>query len=194
MTTVGDDLLGRVIVAKLKDVDPALGDLIQIRQNEGSSYSVILSPQNADRIILHCSGNNANFTPADVDYTLAGAARLFHLGYPPLLPKLTADAGRPLASIFERIHSAGVVTSLDMALPDPGGPSGQVPWPDVLRHTLPHVDVFLPSIEEIVFMLRRADYDAWGGDVMPHLTRAYLDVLADDMLALGGDGRRVQDG
>lgn len=185
MTTVGDDLLGRVIIARVNDRDPQLGDLIKVRDNEASSYSVILSPENTDRIILHCFGNNAHFDIADVNFDIVRDAKLFHLGYPPLLPCLYANDGDSLVQIYQRVHDMGVITSLDMSHPDPGGPSGQVNWSQVLAKTLPYVDIFLPSIEEIVFMLRRADYDRWDGAVLDHITRTYLRDLGDDLLALG---------
>ena len=185
MTTVGDDLLGQVIIAGLKDRDPHLGDYIRLRQDTASSYSVILSPQNADRIILHCPGSNANFDHGDLDYGLIGSAKMFHLGYPPLLPRLYARQGESLLAIYRRVHDLGVITSLDFALPDPDGPSGQVDWRPILERVLPYVDVFLPSLEEIMFMLRRSDYETWQGALMQHVDRDYLRDLAEELLALG---------
>src|SRR5207249_2102210 len=41
----------------------------------------------------------------------------------------------------------------DMSLPDPQSEAGQVDWPAWLRRVLPHVDVYLPSLEETEFML-----------------------------------------
>ena len=79
MTTVGDDLLGRVIIAKLKDYAPQLSELIKTRPNEASSYSIILSPENSDRIILHCAGNNIHFDIADIDFNLINEAKYFIL-------------------------------------------------------------------------------------------------------------------
>lgn len=185
MTTVGDDLLGRVIIAKLKDRDPKLGDMIAVRQDEASSYSIILSPENADRIILHCTGNNDHFDADDIDFDIVSQAKIFHLGYPPLLPKLYANNAQTLISIFRTIYESGVLTSLDMAHPDPQGLSGQVNWNDVLQSLLPYVDIFLPSIEEVVFMMRRSDYDQWKGDILPQLTLEYLHSLAQDLLKMG---------
>lgn len=185
MTTVGDDLLGRVIIAKLKDRDPKLGDMIAMRPNEASSYSIILSPENADRIILHCTGNNEHFSQTDIDYELVKQAKIFHLGYPPLLPQLYANDAHEMVTIFRRVYEMGVLTSLDMAHPDPNGISGQVDWRGILVLTLPYVDIFLPSIEEIVFMLRHSDYDQWSGDVLPNINHDYLRALADDLLEMG---------
>lgn len=185
LATVGDDLLGRVIVAFLKDRNPALTEHIRVQAGRDSSYSVLLSPGGADRIVLHCTGTNDVFSADDIDYAAVGRARVFHLGYPPLLPRLIVDDGRGLATVYQRAKAAGAVTSLDMALPDPNRLSGQVDWRAILARTLPHTDVFIPSIEEILFMLRRADYDAWGLEVIRRLDRAYLHALAGELLAMG---------
>ena len=185
LAAVGDDLLGGLIVAALRERDPRLAEYIRIAQGEPSSYSVVLSPGKADRIFLHCAGANSTFGAASIDYALLHPARIFHLGYPPILPRTIADDGAELAQIFERARAAGPATSLDMALPDPEGPSGKVNWPRILERTLPHVDIFLPSIEEIMFMLRRPDFDRWRGRMADHLTVHYLSRLADELIAMG---------
>jgi sugar/nucleoside kinase (ribokinase family) len=185
MATAGDDLLGQSISAFLRQRDPQLSQLITIQPAQASSYSVVLSPQQSDRIFLHCTGTNSTFGAEYINFAHVGTAQIFHLGYPPLLPRLIENDGAELALIYQKVKAAGVVTSLDMALPDPNGPSGQANWPAILRNTLPHVDVFLPSIEEILFMLRRSDYDQWEGEVLAHLNRAYLAGLADELLAMG---------
>jgi sugar/nucleoside kinase (ribokinase family) len=185
MSSVGDDLLGQVIIAAIKQRDPALSDLIRVRTGEASSYTVVLSPENVDRIFLHCPGTNATFSAADIDTDALHRARLFHLGYPPIMPRLAADDGAELVTIYRQAKAAGAATALDMSMPDPDGPSGQIDWRPVLTNTLPYVDIFLPSIDEIVFMLRRADYDAWDGAVHDHVDAAYLADLADELLAMG---------
>lgn len=185
MTAVGDDMLGRVIIARIKDYGAHLADLVRVRENEDSSYSVILSPINTDRIILHCPGNNEQFSAADIDFDLVAQAKIFHLGYPPLLPRLFADDGQMLVDIYKRVYDMGVVTSLDMALPDPASEGGQVAWRPIMARTLPYVDVFIPSLEEIIFMLRREDYDRWQGRPIEHVTVSYLRKVADELLDMG---------
>lgn len=185
LATVGDDLIGDVIIAFMRRRDPALAEFIRPKADQPSSYSVVLSPQNADRTFLHCPANNATFGVDDIDFALVAQAKLFHLGYPPILPTLYADEGAQLAAIFAQAKATGAVTSLDTSLPDPDGPAGRVNWPVVLARTLPNVDVFVPSIEEILFMLRRDDYERWRGAVLPNLTRDYVRDLADHLIALG---------
>ena len=63
------------------------------------------------------------------------------------------NEGAELLQIFEIAKSAGAITSLDMALPDPTSDSGNAPWQKILEKVLPYVDIFLPSIEEAYFML-----------------------------------------
>lgn len=185
LATVGDDLIGDMIVSFMRRRDPALAEFIRPKPNQPSSYSVVLSPQNADRTFLHCPANNATFGVDDIDFALVAQAKLFHLGYPPILPALIADDGAQLAAVFRQATAAGAVTALDMSLPDPEGPAGRVDWRAILARTLPYVDVFVPSIEEILFMLRRDEYDRWRGALLPNLTEAYLDALAGELIAMG---------
>jgi sugar/nucleoside kinase (ribokinase family) len=185
MTSVGEDLLGKAIINKLEDYDQRLGSMIAIRQGVPTSYSIILAPENQDRVILHCTGNNDYFGTEDVDFDIVKSAKIFHLGYPPLLPKLYTHDGTALIEIMKRIYKMGVLTSIDMAHPDPSGASGQVNWLSLLHGVMPFVDIFAPSIEEIVFMIRRSDYERWNGDVFSNLSLDYLSDLAQNLLEMG---------
>ncbi len=185
MSSVGDDMVGEMILRVIEARDPALRQGLRVLPGEASAYTVILSPQRVDRIFLHSAGTNENFCSDDVDFDQVAQARLFHLGYPTMMPRLTDNGGTELAAIFRRVKEAGVVTSLDMSMPDPTGASGRVDWPAVLRSALPYIDIFVPSLNEIMFMWRRADYDACGGDVLSFANAAYLDGLAGDLLELG---------
>jgi sugar/nucleoside kinase (ribokinase family) len=60
-----------------------------------------------------------------------------------------------LVKLLSRARNQGVTTSLDMALPDPDSEAGQVDWSAFLQCVLPQVDFFLPSIDELLFMLDR---------------------------------------
>ncbi len=185
MASVGDDLIGHAIVDFLTARSPDLARSIALRAGEDSSYSIVLSPQNCDRIFLHFPGNNATFGLADLDLAAIAKARVFHLGYPPILPRIIANDGEEMTEIFRQAKAAGVVTSLDMTLPDPLSASGRAPWKTILQRALPYVDVFVPSIEEILFMLRRADFDTWRGKVLTHLDADYLSDLAAELLDMG---------
>ena len=151
---LGDDAFGRVVLESFRSAGAAT-DGLMVDPAASTSYTVVLSPAGCDRIFLHCPSANDRFGAADLrDDQLAGAS-LLHFGYPPLMKRMYADGGDELRALLLRAKSAGLTTSLDLALPDPQSPAGRADWPGILRQALPLVDVFVPSLDELVFMLDR---------------------------------------
>ncbi len=173
MGKVGDDPFGRIVLELLNQDDPALAAGMIVAPGEVTSYTLVISPQDYDRSFLHCAGANHTFGADDVNYARLRGVRLFHFGYPPLMARMYTDEGAQLAEMFRRVKALGVMTSLDMAMPDPAGPSGRVDWRQVLEHTLPYVDLFLPSLDETLFMLQR------------DLSRAGISEVAKELLDMG---------
>ena len=73
------------------------------------------------------------------------------------MEQIRANAGEDLAALLRRVHCAGVPVSLDMCSVDPASDAGRVDWPRLLQNVLPNVDLFAPSLDEMLFMLRAAD-------------------------------------
>ena len=96
--------------------------------------------------------------------------------------RMYADDGRELAGIFQRAKAVGTVTSLDMAVPDPASAAGKADWRAVLHRALPFVDLFLPSLDEIRYMVPRSDRTPDTPDPL-HLSEC-TDV-AQELLAMG---------
>jgi len=153
MGKVGDDSFGRAIIEILQQHGCADG-IIRV-PGEVTAYTIVIAPPGVDRAFLHNPGANNTFSADDVRYEALDDAGVFHLGYPPLMERLFKDGGDELAGIFRRARERGVTTSLDMSLPDPESPSGRSDWDAILRKVLPHVDLFLPSIEEVLYFLER---------------------------------------
>jgi len=109
-------------------------------------------------------------------------ARLFHFGYPPVMRRMFEDDGAELVEMFRRVKEMGVTTSLDMTLPDPTSPAGRADWRTILRNVMPYVDIFLPSIEETLYMLRPDTYREPGASITP----ALLTELSGQLLEMGG--------
>ncbi len=188
MAKIGDDLIGR----NTREVLEAHGNTegVKVTKAEASSYTVALAPEGIDRILLHCPGPNNTFTSDDIDYSLVTRARHFHFGYPAIMKALYEDNGRKLALIFERAKDAGATTSLDLAMPDPNTASGQADWQRILERTLPHVDLFLPSIEEAFFALFPDEYlkrkDAHSGqELLEYVEPSEYSNVASEYLAMG---------
>ncbi|MCX6029177.1 MAG: carbohydrate kinase family protein [Chloroflexi bacterium] len=190
MGKVGADLFGQAVVQIVGSFGPGLADGMVVDPAVSTSYTILVNPPGVDRMFLHCPGANDAFGAADVRYDVVAGGRLFHFGYPPLMRLMYSDGGDQLSAIFRQAKATGVTTSLDMAFPDPTSAAGRADWPKIARATLPYVDVFLPSIEEILLMLRRPVYDALlraaaGGDILPLVTSDLLADLGDELLALG---------
>ena len=188
MGLVGTDPLGDLLLGLLQ----GRGVSLSLRRTgaAGTAYGIVLAPPQTDRMFLECPGCNATFTSTDLDYETIGASRLFHFGYPPLMAALFADGGAELEAMFSRVRGLGVATSLDMALPDPQGPAGGVNWRSLLVRVLPHVDIFAPSIEELLYMLAPAEWaqltEAAGErDVVDLIPEALYSAIADESIALG---------
>jgi sugar/nucleoside kinase (ribokinase family) len=183
MGKLGDDLFGQAILNLVRQHGPELAEAMVVVPGETSSYTVVINPPHIDRIFLHCPGTNHTFGADDVRYDLVAEARLFHFGYPPLMGRFYADQGRELEEMYRRARATGVTTSLDMVMPDPAGPSGQVDWLAVMRRVMPHVHLFLPSVEEWLFMVDRARFEHLSVTVGPE--QMLWSLGEDEIRALG---------
>lgn len=187
---VGGDAFGRAALELLSAHGPELARGMIVAPGEHTSYSVVLSPPGTDRIFLHHPGANHTFGADDIHETQLRGARLFHFGYPPVMKRMYADEGRELADIMRRGKECGLATSLDMSRPDPDTDAGRADWPRILERALPHTDIFLPSVEEIIFMLDRGLYEKLesehgAADMIRGVDRALLGRIADRIIELG---------
>jgi sugar/nucleoside kinase (ribokinase family) len=104
---------------------------------------------------------------------------------------LYQNDGKELLNLFQTAKSAGVTTSLDMSSIDPTSEAGQISWERILSKCMPFVDFFMPSSEELGFMLDRALFAQWieraNGDDIVRSLNVDTDVrpLADRLMAMG---------
>ncbi len=183
---LGDDRIGALAREVIGSFGAGLADGLTRVPGAPGSYTLVISPPGVDRTFLGSLGPNDTFGNDDVSDTLLAQTDTFHLGYPPLLRSMYSDGGIALSLLMRRAHALGATTSLDTAMPDPVRPSGQADWPAILRRTLPHVDVFQPSVEELLYMLWRERFDVLAASVG---SAGMIDALsASDVRELG---RRV---
>lgn len=186
---VGDDPFGSMIRDRLAKYGAAEGLLTD--PGGSTSYSIVIAPPGVDRIFLHHPGVNNTFISRDIPETMLEEADHLHFGYPPLMRRMYENGGAELVSLFKRAKLLGLSTSLDLASVDPATEAGQLDWRTVLANVLPYVDFFVPSIEELCFMLDRPRYESWldraaGGDVTGILDpEGDIAPLAELCLSLG---------
>lgn len=183
---IGADPFGEIVRALVEQFDLALSSGLITGPAATTSYSLIISPPGQDRFFLHHPGANDDFGADDLNLRLLDQAALFHFGYPPVMRRMYVDGGRELAELFRRAKSTGVTTSLDMSLPDPLSESGRADWPAILRRMLPFVDLFLPSFEEILYMLRREAYNRLAaGSILAAAGPDLLAELSAELIEMG---------
>lgn len=182
MARTGDDYIGNII----RDIFQQEGiatDHITCSEGTTTSYTVVLNPPDTDRAFIHFPGTNDSFAADDVDLSRISAG-LFHLGYPPLMREMYIANGANLQKIFRQAKELGWITSLDTAMPDPKSDAGKANWYEILTNTLPYVDLFLPSLDELLFMVNRAKYnDLQQGELQVSTT--LLDELSAQLLKMG---------
>ena len=182
---IGADDFGQVIRKLVSRIDPCLAEGIVTAEGEATSYTVIISPPGKDRLFLHNPGANRTFGAADVNYDLAAQAALFHFGYPPIMRQMYSQGGRELAEIMRRVQQRGTTTSLDMCSLDPSSEGGQADWGAILRSTLPYVDIFMPSLEETLYMLHRPLHDQMAEHSDCPADPSLLSELGSELLEMG---------
>ena len=186
---VGEDKLGDTLRQIVNERGAGLGDGL-IRSGESStSYSIVISPPGSDRRFLHHPGANDDFLAQDVSDEALHAGRLFHFGYPPLMAQMYRNDGEQLLELFRRVKSRGLTTSLDMAYPDPESAAGQADWRAILHKVLPHIDIFVPSLNEISYMLWRETDISPSAEILARISGELLGMGAKMvLLKLGSRG------
>lgn len=187
MGLVGNDILGEIVLHKLQSygVTDGIGRTIRA----GTAYGIVIAPPGTDRIFFEDPGCNSLMSTVNLDFTIIAHSRLFHFGYPTLMRRMMANGGAELLRMFKRIHRLGVATSLDMTLPDPASPAGKVDWQAILAAVLPHVDIFVPSLEELLCMMEPKHYGrllaASGDDLINAVPQDLIVHLGDRIMACG---------
>lgn len=154
MGKVGKDAFGAMILELLRVHGAGKGMIVA--KGASTSYSIVIAVPGCDRVFLHDPGANDDFHFSDLDFNAIRDADLFHFGYPTLMKSMFSNTGEELIKMFRAVDDAGVMTSLDLAAVDEQSEAGKADWARILALVLPSVDFFLPSFEELAFMLDRA--------------------------------------
>lgn len=188
MGKIGADYFGEGVLRLLRARELDTGMIVD--PQAATSYTIVIVPPGTDRIFLHDPGANDTFTAEDIHYERTGQARLFHFGYPTIMGAVHQNNCKALKDILKRVKGQGVTTSLDMTLPDPASESGRMDWDQALQGVLPLVDLFVPSLEELLFMTEPVLYQQLiksspDGDILKVFPLEDLGALGDKLLRYG---------
>ncbi len=182
---LGNDPFGEIVRQLVRSIDSALLQGLAA-SDSATSYSIVISPPGVDRIFLHAPAANDEFGPQDISEEILALMAgwpvppVFHFGYPPIMRRMYTQGGQALAEVFRRAKSSRAITSLDMAFPDPDSESGRADWRAILKTVLPLVDIFMPSLDELLFLLRCPPLAAGEPP-----SSALLDDLGAELLSMG---------
>lgn len=188
VSKVGCDLLGKAIrmILDRQNVSARVEEV----EDCDSTSTVVIAPFGGDRVLLHSRGASQTFVSADIDPELLRGAALLHFGYPTAMKFLYREDGREFNELVKRAKGTGVTVSVDTSQPDPNSEAGQVNWKKALEQALPYVDIFMPSMEELLFMLHRPVFDALNekrgaSNMMDVVDFAMVPELAGELLEMG---------
>ena len=167
MAKVGDDYFGKLVMEIVDGY--GVDNKIKISKGNDTSYTIVMAPPGVDRMFFHCPGASDTFGYEDIDFSVFEEADLFHFGYPTIMKNLYQNP-QELIAIFKKAKDMGTLTSLDLTAVSENSEAANADWCRIFRELLPYVDYFVPSVEELCFLIDRPRYKEWqeranGGDV-----------------------------
>lgn len=170
VTTVGDDEMGDFLVTKMGRY--GMNTEMVFRDSSIQTSATILPVRpNGERPALHVRGTATTFTLSEADYAGALDARIVHLGGTGLL---WAFDGEPSVRFLKAAKDAGRITTFDLIQANPETVA-------LVEPLLPHIDYFIPSIEEASEMA--------GVEDAAEVARYFKSRgVKNAILTMGGDG------
>jgi len=136
---VGDDVFGTFVVNTLKNAGiDARGVVVDGKAS--TAFTFVIVGADGQRRFLHTMGANATLCEGDVSLDILKQAKILHVAGTMVMP--TFD-GEQTAHVLQKARAAGVTTCMDTVFND-----RIKDYMPVIGPCLPHLDMFLPSIEE----------------------------------------------
>ena len=150
ISKTGNDGAGFLIREMMKK--EGVPSLIMETEGISSTASIALAVPGRDKSTIHSRGASQTFVADDIQGELLKDADWFHFGYPTSMKTLYDRNGEELIRMLEKVKQYGLGISVDMSLPDLNTDAGKTDWLPILEKALPYIDIFMPSIEEAVFL------------------------------------------
>lgn len=143
---VGNDLMGEWVRRRLGDfhVDT---ELLQTIAGGRTSSSIVTTRADGSRPVLHLKGATGDFYLEEAQFDRVTNAHVVHFGGVGLMTRM--DQGQN-ARLARHARSKGAITTLDVFATS----SAEM---GAVEQMLPHIDYFLPSIEEAQALTGRSD-------------------------------------
>lgn len=136
---VGDDHLGAILIDRAKSAGIDTGAILAAT-GDSTCTCVVLIDESGERRFIYTGGANRNLCRDDVDISRITKNRIVHFGGVFGLPALE---GAGMAEIAREARQAGCITTMDVTWDNDGV------WLPKIEMVLPHLDYFLPSMNEL---------------------------------------------
>lgn len=167
---VGDDEKADFVVSVLEKFGADTAGFERIKGVPTSSTILNIRP-NGERPALHLRGACDHFLPPNKEKLDIFDCKVFHLGGTGLLKKLDGSVS---VELLKDAKENGCITTWDLI----GATESTI---DIVKPLLPHIDYFMPSIEEASIMC--------GLDDPNDIAKYYLDNgVTNCVLTMGGEG------
>jgi len=167
---VGDDEKADFVVSVLEKFGADTAGFERIKGVPTSSTILNIRP-NGERPALHLRGACDHFLPPNKEKLDIFDCKVFHLGGTGLLKKLDGSVS---VELLKEAKENGCITTWDLI----GASKTTI---DIVKPLLPHIDYFMPSIEEASIMC--------GLDDPNDIAKYYLDNgVTNCVLTMGGEG------
>jgi len=167
---IGNDLMGDWVLQRLRHFGVDTSTMQQIMGAKTSS-SIVTTRADGTRPALHMKGATGDFYVDDEMMKQVIDARVVHIGGIGLMDRM--DKGRN-AELMKRAKAHGATTTLDIF----AGSPDDLP---AVAQVLPHIDFFIPSVEEAQALTGLTD--------MKDMARHFIDIGAlCCIFTLGADG------
>ena len=135
---VGDDMMGDFFKKTISSYGVDIKGVMTSKE-VGTTISTVLISDNGERSFLYNPASAAVFTDTDIPEELLKESDIVFIGGALLL---TSFDGAPSARIMKKAREMGKITVMDTAW------DFDDIWLPKIRDVLPHLDYFIPSVEE----------------------------------------------
>lgn len=172
---IGNDLFGRVFQQIMED--EKVENALVTDPEADTPYSIGLSVPGIDRMFLYYPDAAWRFTGEDVSDLLLRKACILHFGYPMAMKRMYEEEGKETVSLLKRGREQGAITSMDFCFIDEMEDGPHQDWRRILKNVGPYLDVFAPSIEELMYYIDRENYDRIRKEEGEYIDN--IDILRD---------------
>lgn len=146
---LGKDLFGHFVYDTCKEAGVDVSGCV-MDENVQTTTSIVCVNSEGERSFLYNGGSTSAMTDKDIPDSLIADADIVFLAGALLTHGLD---GEPAAKMFEKAQKMGKFTVMDTAW----DPTGR--WMKGVEAALPHLDLFMPSIEEAQKIAGKEDFD-----------------------------------